>query len=258
MFFGKNSGNYKRYESLKENDFSVNKKYWNKYKGISKELANEIPEDKLYEIVENYVSWITGNSLDEEMHLKLQQLPEILRKGQSHEFYKMNIEDENLLKERNANMKRLYEIFDVEPVPEKEMITENSLIKVKSTEWRKQYSELWDLLVPGAGRAEFVQGEAIRLVGKLSYEVIDMGCCNWDDDFKKLPEAYLLLISYGEKLDDKEYENVKSIMNDIKKLDDDDFNYIAEITVKWILKNPVPVKLSNFKNEKFIGLEYLR
>ena len=183
---------------------------------------------------------------------------EITRIGHSHEFYKVNIKDENLLKEKNANMKRLYEIFDVEPVPEREMVTETSLIKVKATEWEKQYSELWDLLVPGCGRAEFIQGEAIRLVGRLSYEVLDMGCCNWDDDFKKLPEAYLLLISYGKKLDDEEYEDIKSIMKNIKKSDDDDFNYIAEMTVKWILKNPVPVKLSDFKNADFISLEYSR
>ena len=183
---------------------------------------------------------------------------EITRIGHSHEFYKVNIKDENLLKEENANMKRLYEIFDVEPVPEREMVTETSLIKVKATEWEKQYSELWDLLVPGCGRAEFIQGEAIRLVGRLSYEVLDMGCCNWDDDFKKLPEAYLLLISYGKKLDDEEYEDIKSIMKNIKKSDDDDFNYIAEMTVKWILKNPVPVKLSDFKNADFISLEYSR
>ena len=183
---------------------------------------------------------------------------EITRIGQSHEFYKMNIEDESLLKERNANMKRLYEIFDVEPVPEREMMTENSLIKVKSTEWQKQYSELWDLLVPGSGRAKFIQGEAIRLVGKLSYEVLDMGCCNWDEDFCKLPKAFLMLISYGEQLDDEEYENLKSIMKNIKNIDDDDFNYIAEMTVKWILKNPVPVKLSDFKNIEFNRLVYKR
>ena len=47
-------------------------------------------------------------------------------------------------------------------------------------------------------------------------------------------------------------------MKNIKKSDDDDFNYIAEMTVKWILKNPVPVKLSDFKNAGFISLEYSR
>lgn len=183
---------------------------------------------------------------------------EIIRIGKSHEFYKMDIKDENLLKEENDNMKRLYEIFDVEPVPEREMVTENSLIKVKSTEWEKQYSELWNLLVPGSGRAKFIQGEAIRLLGKLSYEVIDMGCCNWDDDFNKLSSAYTILISYGEQLDSEEYKNIKSIMKNIKNFDDDDFDYVAEMTVKWILKNPVPVNLSDFKNEAFIGLEYKR
>mgnify|MGYP003313088422 CR=1 FL=1 len=85
-----------------------------------------------------------------------------------------------------------------------------------------------------------------------------MGCCNWDTDFSKLPKAYLLLISYGNQLDSKEYEKIQSLLKNAKDLDDYGFKYIAEMTVKWILKNPVPVNLSNFKDEEFISLEYNR
>ena len=73
MLFGKETGNWKKYESLKKDDYSVNEKYWKKYKGISKELANEIPSEKLYEIIDNYVCWIIGNSYDEEMDAKLKK-----------------------------------------------------------------------------------------------------------------------------------------------------------------------------------------
>ncbi len=75
MLFGKETGNWKKYESLKKDDYSVNEKYWKKYKGISKELANEIPSEKLYEIIDNYVCWIIGNSYDEELDAKLKKLP---------------------------------------------------------------------------------------------------------------------------------------------------------------------------------------
>ena len=75
MFFGKDKGNWKKYESLKKDEYSVNKKYWEKYKGISKELAQEIPAEKLYEIIYNYACWIVGNSYDAEMDAKLQKLP---------------------------------------------------------------------------------------------------------------------------------------------------------------------------------------
>ena len=34
MLFGKETGNWKKYESLKKDDYSVNEKYWKKYKGI--------------------------------------------------------------------------------------------------------------------------------------------------------------------------------------------------------------------------------
>lgn len=79
MLFSKNLGNWNKYESMKKDDFSVNEKFWKKYKGISKELAEEIPEDKLYDIIDNYVSWIVGNSFDEAMHEKLMKLSEIIR-----------------------------------------------------------------------------------------------------------------------------------------------------------------------------------
>lgn len=183
---------------------------------------------------------------------------EITRIGKSHEFYKMQIEDENLRNETNVNMKRLYEIFEVEPVPERVMATENSIIKVTSTDWTKQYNELWNLLVPGSGRAEFLQGEAIRLIGKLSYEVLDMGCINWDKDFRKLVKAYKLLISYGNQLDKEDYDDVVSCLEDIKWLGEDQFNFVEEKTVEWILKNPKPVKLTDFKNVDFIKLDYMR
>jgi len=79
MLFAKDSGNWKKYESMKKDDYSVNENFWKKYKGISKVLSEEIPADKLYEVTDNYVFWIVGNSYGEEMHEKLMKLPEIVR-----------------------------------------------------------------------------------------------------------------------------------------------------------------------------------
>lgn len=79
MLFGKDTGNWKKYEALKKDEYSVNEKYWKKYKGISKELAQEIPAEKLYEIVDNYVCWIVGNSYDAEMDAMLQKLPAAIK-----------------------------------------------------------------------------------------------------------------------------------------------------------------------------------
>ncbi len=79
MLFAKAPGNWKAYESMKKDDFSVNEKYWKKYKGISKELAGQIPADKLCDVVDNYVFWIVKDSYDDDLDKKLSELPEIIR-----------------------------------------------------------------------------------------------------------------------------------------------------------------------------------
>lgn len=79
MLFGKGRGNWKKYEALKKDEYSVNEKYWKKYKGISKELAQEIPTEKLYSTIDNYVCWIVGNSYDTEMDARLQKLPAAIK-----------------------------------------------------------------------------------------------------------------------------------------------------------------------------------
>ena len=79
MLFAKVPGNWKAYDSMKKDDFSVNEKYWKKYKGISKELAEQIPADKLCDVVDNYVFWIVKDSYDDDLDKKLSELPEIIR-----------------------------------------------------------------------------------------------------------------------------------------------------------------------------------
>lgn len=41
----------------------------------------------------------------------------------------------------------------------------------------------------GIGVPVTVQGEVIRISGKLAYEILDNGCCNWDSDFKSMADA---------------------------------------------------------------------
>ena len=62
-----------------------------------------------------------------------------------------------------------------------------SQISVKGEKWQDQYNELWNMLVPGNGKANTIQGEMIRIVGKrLTVEMIAsiffllrrLFCCN--------------------------------------------------------------------------------
>ena len=136
MFFGKDSGNWKKYESLKKDDFSINEKYWKKYKGISKELANEIPAERLYEVVDNYVAWIIGNSYDTEMDKKLQKLPLAIKYAYLVYTYECEI--------NNGGFDQFYfnsigyEVFELQKGLEFFGLIKNKMLLDKSLELLKQ------------------------------------------------------------------------------------------------------------------------
>ena len=136
MLFGKDSGNWKKYESLKKDDFSINEKYWKKYKGISKELANEIPAERLYEVVDNYVAWIIGNSYDTEMDKKLQKLPLAIKYAYLVYTYECEI--------NNGGFDQFYfnsigyEVFEIQKGLEFFGLINNKMLLDKSLELLKQ------------------------------------------------------------------------------------------------------------------------
>lgn len=139
MLFGKDSGNWKKYESLKKDDFSINEKYWKKYKGISKELANEIPAERLYEVVDNYVAWIIGNSYDTEMDKKLQKLPLAIKYAYLVYTYECEI--------NNGGFDQFYfnsigyEVFELQKGLEFFGLIKNKMLLDKSLELLKQKYE---------------------------------------------------------------------------------------------------------------------
>ena len=40
---------------------------------------------------------------------------------------------------------------------------------------KEEFQSFWDLLVPPEGKAETVQGEVIRIAGRIEYEFLDNG-----------------------------------------------------------------------------------
>ncbi len=140
MFFGKDLGTYEKYEKLKKDDFSVNEKYWKKYEGISEKLAYEIPKDIIYEIVDNYVWWILGDSYDDEMDKKLKTLPEILRYAYLVNCYEGEI--------NNGGFDQFYynsigyEVFEIQKALEYFGLKENKKIFDESIELLKQKIDL--------------------------------------------------------------------------------------------------------------------
>ena len=158
--------------------------------------------------------------------------------GKNFEAYRQSF-DRDSVQEYSDALNELYEMFDVEPVPQKSFIVEK--ITVKSKTWQKQHAELWDMLVPGSGFAPTIQGELIRIIGRVEYEILDNGGINWDDEYKKMLKAIPTYISKGNEYKNDEIKDITTKIN--VRVDEEKLFLLNQLIVEWVLKNPNPIKL---------------
>lgn len=107
----------------------------------------------------------------------------VTRIGEKFEFLRADYNPESVDKV-SAALDRLYQIFDVEPVPHRYVHDGVSPIVINAQE-ENIFAALWQQLVPGIGAANSLQGEVIRIAGKIIYELDGNGGINWDADYKK-------------------------------------------------------------------------
>lgn len=163
--------------------------------------------------------------------------------GKTFEHYRPNFYDESTEQTSNA-LEELYRIFEVEPVPRRIVYDGKSPITVKATTWQKQHEELWELLVPGRGAAQTVQGEVIRITGKVARELLDNGGGNWDIQFQKMVDGYFKYIQQENQLSMEEIEELTIITNEVKSKNSENIYVMSELGVKWVLNNPTPIALT--------------
>ena len=58
--------------------------------------------------------------------------------------------------------------------------------KVRRYNWKKDHTRLWKELVPAEGQADTLQGELIRIAGKLTDQAFRNGNMNWDADHERM------------------------------------------------------------------------
>lgn len=147
----------------------------------------------------------------------------------------------DIMPELDRAMESLYGLLGVASVPRRVEYDGTSPIVIHEKRWQKQHGELWNLLVPGSGHAGTVQGEVIRISGKLAYEILDNACCNWDSDFKSMANALYRYICMGTPLDAYEQREFAGLINGIKDADETDINRLTELSVKWVTLNLNPM-----------------
>lgn len=163
--------------------------------------------------------------------------------GEKIEFYRKDIEP-CIIEKVDLALTELYQIFDVTPVPRRQIHDGKSPIAVKAKTWQKQHQELWNILVPTSGHADTVQGEVIRIAGKISYEILDNGGMNWDQDFRKMIDAMKEYLRMGENLPKEEDTELDRIFATVRKGEGEkEVEHLTELSVAWVLLNPNPIPL---------------
>lgn len=161
--------------------------------------------------------------------------------GKNFEFFRAGFNPDSV-DAASAALDRLYELFVVPPVPRRTLHDGRSQIVVKSSTWREQRQELWELLVPSSGPAATVQGELVRISGRISHELNNNGGVNWDADYKKMADAFLEHIQTGSPLPLSQIQEATQIIAEVKRKSGDTAR-MAELAVAWVLMNPTPIQL---------------
>jgi hypothetical protein len=163
------------------------------------------------------------------------------RIGTNFEFHRSNF-DPGSVDAVSSALEKLYALFEVPPVPRRILHDGTSPIAVGAGSWEEQHQALWELLVPSQGAATTVQGEVIRISGRISDELNRNGAANWDRDYRKMADAFLAHLQTARPLPAEVLENARQIVSEVKAQRGDPTR-MGKLAVDWVRLNPEPIAL---------------
>ena len=172
--------------------------------------------------------------------------------GEDTEFHREAF-NKDYIEAIDAGLAKLYKLFDVEPIKQRKIHDGVSPIVVESGTWKEQFAELWELLIPSHGAAETLQGEVVRIAGRVQDEMNRNGGCNWNRDYRMMLDAFVKHVASESALSDVELEEVKSLASSISpsgNFDEASLDRLCELATKWVLQNPEPIKLEEPKYKR--------
>ena len=208
---------------------------------------NQTPLDKALTVCRNidivHIVEIADILLNAGVTITPKMQDSVKRIGENFEFHREGFNKE-YLNETDVALSCLYVLFDVPPVEKRKTHDGTSPITVNSKGWQAQHNELWSLLIPSQGSAQTVQGEVIRITGKVSYEILDNGGMNWDNDFRKMLKSLNEYFSLGTPLHSDALQEAATLVKELSKGDgDEETTRLCELAVQWVLSNPNPITL---------------
>ena len=173
---------------------------------------------------------------------------QITRIGEDFEFHRNNFNPE-YLEETDAGLQQLYKLFGVPPVPRRIQHDGKSPIVLTGNTWEARYEQAWTLLVPSNGSATTVQGEVVRIAGRVNDELLRNAMGNWDKEYRKMLTAISGYMQQGNPLSESEFAEVADIQKHILEDDGTGTQRLCELATAWVVQNPQPIALGkvNYK-----------
>jgi hypothetical protein len=88
-----------------------------------------------------------------------------------------------------------------------------------------------------------MQGEVIRITGRVAHEILDNGGVNWDSEYRKMLKALLRYFMSGTALGDAALQEAAALAKQIPNGNGDETARLCELAVQWVLANPNPISL---------------
>ena len=173
---------------------------------------------------------------------------QITRIGEDFEFHRNDFNPE-YLEETDAGLQQLYKLFNVSPVPRRIQHDGQSPIVLAGDTWEKRYEQAWELLVPSRDKASTMQGEVVRIAGKVNDELLRNAMGNWDKEYRKMLTAISGYLQQGNSLSENELTEVADIQKHILEDDGTGTQRLCELATAWVVQNPQPIALGkvNYK-----------
>ncbi|MEV7971986.1 ankyrin repeat domain-containing protein [Cellulomonas sp. NPDC089187] len=162
--------------------------------------------------------------------------------GEQLEFSRAD-DPANVDAEDDAAMAEIYQLTGVTPVPRRLVHDGTAAIVAQGDTCQERFDDLWSLLVPGTGAAATLQGEIIRVAGRIRDEILRNGGGNWDRDYRSMREALPRYAAMGTPLADEQIEELARL-GAIPAADlgtGDELDRMCALAVAWVERNSQPI-----------------
>jgi len=88
-----------------------------------------------------------------------------------------------------------------------------------------------------------VQGEVIRIAGRIADELERNGGINWDDDYRRMARSLLAHVQTGTPLSAAQLADLRDLVASLTRSGDGNVDRLAQLAVTWVNLNPHPAPL---------------